>query len=547
MITVGEVLRAVLPAETDVIAAPDSLAREVTWATRPRPSPPAFAHLSGGELVLLSSSSLSNLDERLTLEGAVRQLAKFGVAAIAHAGPVTAKARAAAQETSVAFLQLPVGADLGSLEREASHFILERRRDQQRRGQDAGRRLMELAISGEGIAVIARNLAELAERSVALEGRDGKVLAFAQPPASQAGRIEIEPLLIESRSDILGWLRMTSAGSPAEPPSTAYPLGSDWRRVVAPIIGRDGLLGNISVIVGAGDESPEDDVLASRGAAACSVVMAREYAAQAARREIEINVLDEVFDGALRSEVSLLQQAKRLNYDLHNPHAVLVASVDSTRVGGIQRSADSRFAFFDEVMARRGPRILWRIRHNAIELLWPVANTAEAKTLASSLHDEMAKRLADPGLNVSIGGGRVQEGLIGIQRAHQEAKQALIMGRRLHGPGGVTWFDELGVYRLIFAAEHLPELGAFHDEALSALIDYDREHNADLVRTLKAFFDATCGPKEAAALLGVHLHTVLYRLDRIREITGVDLDNADVRLRLHLALCIHLALTRDDR
>jgi purine catabolism regulator len=547
MITVGEVLRAALPAETDVIAAPESLAREVTWATRPRPSPPAFAHLSGGELVLLSSSSLSNLDERLTLEGAVRQLAKFGVAAIAHAGPATAKARAAAEETGVAFLQLPVGADLGSLEREASHFILERRRDQQRRGQDAGRRLMELAISGESIAVIVRNLAELAVRSVALEGRDGKVLAFAQPSASSAARTEIEPLLVESRADILSWLRMTSAGSPAEPPSTAYPLGPDWRRVVAPIIGRDGLLGNISMIVGAEDESPEDDVLASRGAAACSVVMAREYAAQAARREIEINVLDEVFDGALRSEVSLLQQAKRLNYDLHNPHAVLVASVDSTRAGGIQRSAESRFAFFDEVMARRGPRILWRIRHNAIELLWPVADASEAKTLAASLHDEMAKRLADPGLSVSIGGGRMQAGLVGIQRAHQEAKQALVMGRRLHGPGGVTWFDELGVYRLIFAAEHLPELGAFHDEALSALIDYDREHNADLVRTLKAFFDATCGPKEAAALLGVHRNTVLYRLDRIREITGVDLDNADVRLRLHLALCIHLALARDDR
>ncbi len=547
MITVGEVMRAALPADTEVVAAPESLAREVTWATRPRPSPPAFAHLSGGELVLLSSSSLSNLDERLTLEGAIRQLAKFGVAAIAHAGPATARARAAAQETGVAFLQLPAGSDLSSLEREASHFILERRRDQQRRGQDAGRRLMELAISGESISVIVRNLAELAERAVALEGRDGKVLAYAQPEASMPARADIEPLLAETRSDILAWLRTTSAGSPAEPPAIAYPLGSAWRRVVSPIIGRDGLLGNISLIVGAGDESPEDDVLASRGAAACSVVMAREYAAQAARREIEINVLDEVFDGALRSEVSLLQQAKRLNYELQNPHAVLVASVDSTRSGSIQRSADARFAFFDEVMARRGPRILWRIRHNAIELLWPVANAAEAKTLAASLYEEMEKRLADPSLSVSIGGGRLQQGLVGIQRAHQEAKQALIMGRRLHGLGGVTWFDDLGVYRLIFAAEHLPELGAFHDDALSTLIDYDREHNADLVRTLKAFFDATCGPKEAAALLGVHRNTVLYRLDRIREISGVDLDNADVRLRLHLALCIHLALARDDR
>jgi purine catabolism regulator len=95
---------------------------------------------------------------------------------------------------------------------------------------------------------------------------------------------------------------------------------------------------------------------------------------------------------------------------------------------------------------------------------------------------------------------------------------------------------------LIFAAEGLPELRTFHDEALDSLIAYDRQHNADLVRTLDAFFRANASPKEAAGLLGVHRNTVLYRLDRIVEITGQDLDAADVRLRLQLALHVHLAL-----
>jgi DNA-binding PucR family transcriptional regulator len=42
--------------------------------------------------------------------------------------------------------------------------------------------------------------------------------------------------------------------------------------------------------------------------------------------------------------------------------------------------------------------------------------------------------------------------------------------------------------------------------------------------------------------LGVHRNTVLYRLDRIREITGYDLDDSGIRMRLHLALHIHMAL-----
>ncbi|HEU0116150.1 MAG TPA: helix-turn-helix domain-containing protein, partial [Thermomicrobiales bacterium] len=68
---------------------------------------------------------------------------------------------------------------------------------------------------------------------------------------------------------------------------------------------------------------------------------------------------------------------------------------------------------------------------------------------------------------------------------------------------------------------------------------------AELIHTLDAFFAANGSPKEAAERLRVHRNTVLYRLDRIRDITGYDLDDAATRLRLHLALQIHLALADD--
>ncbi|MDP9365697.1 MAG: helix-turn-helix domain-containing protein, partial [Chloroflexota bacterium] len=142
--------------------------------------------------------------------------------------------------------------------------------------------------------------------------------------------------------------------------------------------------------------------------------------------------------------------------------------------------------------------------------------------------------------------GTPRAGLQGIRRSHQEARQALALGRRLHGPGHLTRFDDLGVYRLIFAAEGLPELRGLHEETLGPLLAYDRQNNAELIRTLDALFAARGSPKEAAALLGVHRNTVLYRLDRVREITGYDLDDANLRLRLQLALHVHLALFAGD-
>jgi PucR family transcriptional regulator, purine catabolism regulatory protein len=547
MITVEEALRIALPPGTEVVAGEAGLLREVTWATRLRPTPPAFGHLEGGELVLLPDKVLQMLDDRLTLEDVTRHLVSFNVAAIAHVGQVTPGAIAVANEANTPLLLLPSSVDLSQLERDSSQLIMERRREAQREGQDVGRRLMELAIAGEPLPAMVRTLAELAGRPVVLESRDGRMLAFQPAPGDAMAAEDIEQGLTRTRASVLNWYRSVIGGaSPAEPPHASYALDDRFARVVAPIIGRDGLLGGLSLIVPAPQGLAIDGILASRGAAACAVVLAREQAAAGARREIELNVLDEILDGALRSEVTLLQQAKRLGHDLSQPHVAIIARIDQTTVA---RARDDRWAMLEETLARRGARILWRLRNTNAEIIWPATTAAAAIDAAQELHDEITQSLpaiGAQGLAVSLSVGRVQSGLAGIRTSYQDAKQALALGRRLHGPGRITRFEELGVYRLIFAAEGLDELDEFHTENLAPLLTYDREHGGELLRTLEAFFTACCSPKEAAAILSVHRNTILYRLERIRDITGLDLDAADVRLRLHLALCVHVALYNDE-
>src|SRR5262245_29049313 len=86
MITVQDLIDQALPKGTHVVAGETGLRRDVTWATRPRPSPPTFDHLSGGELVLLTPKVLQDLDERLTLEAAIHQLAGFDASAVPSPG-----------------------------------------------------------------------------------------------------------------------------------------------------------------------------------------------------------------------------------------------------------------------------------------------------------------------------------------------------------------------------------------------------------------------------------------------------------------------------
>lgn len=551
MISVSDVIALALPAGTRIVAGQDGLGREVTWATRLRPTPPAFGHLSGGELVLLPIQVLEQLDERLTLEDAVRQLAAFGVAAVAIHGEATPRSLAAAEEAGIPLLLLPEGAELGPLEREAARLITERRREVQLRGREVGLQLMELAISGEPLANVVRAMADVSGRSVALEAWDGRLLAYHAPGNRGPTRDQVANLIYREHGSLGRWLRATAASSPADPPTATYDLDGTWARVVAPIIGRNGLLGSVSLIVPRGGATPEDGMATANGAAACAVVLAREQAAASVRREVELHVLDEVLDGALRSETTLLQQAKRLGHDFDLPHLAIIARLDHALGSGPVRAQnrDERWTMLDDVLVRAGaPRsggVLWRVRQNNAEIIWPAPGATELMRIASAIHADLGSLVTDAsggGPLVSLGIGTPRAGIEGIRRSHQEARQALTLGRRLHGAGHLTRFDSLGVFRLIFAAEQLPELATLHNETLGRLLEYDREHNADLIRTLDAFFSANGSPKEAAERLHVHRNTVLYRLDRIREISGFDLDDSALRLRLQLALQIHVAL-----
>lgn len=548
VITVRDILSFALPPNSMVASGANGLGREVTWATRLRATMPAFGHIAGGEIVILDPAVLELIDENLNLAGAVRQLSTFGVSVIATTGVSDAAARSAADAANLPLIELPADADLGHLERTAARTIAERRRDLQQKGQEYGRQLMDMAISGESVSMLAEELGSLSRRAVLMETAEHQVLAW-QPDEREALNERLANSILQpSQLAVTGWLRSVRSSSSAEPPVHGWTDAAGWTRLVAPVTGRSGLLGSISLLIPTHEERPEDTILLSRAAAASAVIMAQEQATTAARREVELNVLDELLDGALRSEIALAQQAERLGHNLDQVFVTMVGRPD-TQQGGAARSREARNQALEEgvrtfVNTIDATDVLWRVRNANVEIVLPEQMVLDSPQLPYELQSLLTKSLANHQLSdaVSVGIGRYAAGMQGIRRSHQDARQSLTLGRRLYGGGHVTDYDELGIYRLILASEDLPELRTFHEESLIDLIEYDRVHSSTLVQTLEAFFKANCSPKEAASILQVHRNTVLYRLERIADITGQNLDDSDVRLRLHLALYVHTAL-----
>ena len=129
----------------------------------------------------------------------------------------------------------------------------------------------------------------------------------------------------------------------------------------------------------------------------------------------------------------------------------------------------------------------------------------------------------------------------GMARAAHATRQARATGRlRLAGiDASSTIFDLLLPLWDPVAFEPDPKrLRAFADRLLLPLEAHDRERRSDVIRTLEGYLAAGGSATGAAALLNVHRNTLAYRLRRIGELTGADLDDEDTRLAFGVALRI---------
>jgi sugar diacid utilization regulator len=138
-----------------------------------------------------------------------------------------------------------------------------------------------------------------------------------------------------------------------------------------------------------------------------------------------------------------------------------------------------------------------------------------------------------PGGRCRVGVGGVCEGIPELPRSYREAQLGLRLQRDAE-VGGVTVFDDLGLYRLVGAGDTAAAERIVR-HWLGALIEYDEQRKTDLTLTLSIYLDVGGHQERAATSLSVHQSTLKYRLQRIRELSGFDLRDPEVRFNLQIA------------
>jgi sugar diacid utilization regulator len=123
-----------------------------------------------------------------------------------------------------------------------------------------------------------------------------------------------------------------------------------------------------------------------------------------------------------------------------------------------------------------------------------------------------------------------------LRRALEEAELVMDVVRR----SGSHVSEEVtsSTYRLLFRvlASHPEEVRKFYEDTIAPVVRYDEQYGTDLVGTLEAYMEHDCSTVATAAAIYTHRHTVAYRLDRVKELSGLDAGTSDGRERLGLGL-----------
>src|SRR5205807_89477 len=128
-----------------------------------------------------------------------------------------------------------------------------------------------------------------------------------------------------------------------------------------------------------------------------------------------------------------------------------------------------------------------------------------------------------------------------VRAAAERGARAVVSGGNVAqgaSDGSVLAFEQTGAYRLLLSAmsENPQELQRFYHETVEPLVAYDEQYETDLVGTLEAFLEADGNVAGTAQRLFTHRHTIYYRLERVRELSGHDVSSSDGREKLSLGL-----------
>jgi len=538
-----ELLNVPALAGAGVVAGAAGLAREVR-SVNIMDAPDIIRFLKPGELLLTTAYVVK--DDPEALGSLISNMHRVGCAGIAiktkrFLSEVPPGVVALADALGFPILDLPLDRTLGEVLYGSVSTLLGKRTEELTYSLESHRSFSDLALRGQGIPEIIASLAGLLEApAILFDGRLNEIARsphFASPPYSET----IAPL------------KAILAALPSEGTASAMcllrPGGLPYRQLAFHPIWTVQLQGYLVAFADEGHRNPLPGLAVEQAVNVIRFELLKRQAVKERSRRYKSEFFGDLVEGIFSSEQEVLHRGRKYGLRDRTFSYCIVVKRDSAGEGvGAPRDeagGSDRETLYDAVKkAAQDAGLAFALfdKNDAIVLVVSLPRSeSRAAGLPSGLEEKLKRAVsaieAETGAAISMGVGNPVAKLLDCPVTYKEAAEALHIGYRSGRSRFVQFYagkEMIDLFRLLPEEE----LRQFRENTFAGLEDMEEKEKQELLRTLQVYLDNHGQIADTAKQLYIHRNTVLYRLEKLRQLTGRDVGLPGESLRYRIAFLI---------
>lgn len=269
----------------------------------------------------------------------------------------------------------------------------------------------------------------------------------------------------------------------------------------------------------------------------------KEEAILETNRKYQNQFIHDVLYNNFESEEMLITQGKLWGWNFTKQPQLMVMQLQSVNeeVLSVELLESMKHQISLLLQSRSLSSIVTHYQDQLVILVFDIVNPSPkerkefVKFLATQIHQTIAGKFPD--VQNTVGLGRYYRSNLELFRSFQEAKIALEMGRFLQQKSGVFLFEEIGVIRLLCLISN-DVLITYYKETLGELLEYDRAHEGELVKTLEIYCQENGDISRTSDALYIHPNTLRNRLKKIESLLDISLNSYEDLLNIFVTIKI---------
>lgn len=262
-------------------------------------------------------------------------------------------------------------------------------------------------------------------------------------------------------------------------------------------------------------------------------------------------LIEDILNNRIEDQSELIQRGKLANWDLNLNYQLYLFSIGAEK----NTSAEDPYYLYEirervmkklhSLMRNEISRdyILFSYNNDIVLLINYNSESEIVKDDIQLIQNELIERIER--FHFNIGAGTFITEVQQISESYQQASYVLDFLQATERKNVIYYYKQLGIMRLLWQINQ-EELKEFTTEYLAKLIEYDKGNSTEWLDTLGVYLEEGGSIQQAAKRLYIHPNTMSYRVKRIKEILGIDLQEQEVQLNLLAAYKICKYILEDN-